>query len=113
MPKTLPKTTESSKPSETKPYPTKEMKELFKAILFLKDSKEAEKFFRDLLTISELKEFANRWKIAGLLNEKKSYLEVAKLTKSSTTTVSRVAHWLKHGLGGYRLILNRLSKKKR
>ena len=95
------------------PYPTQEMQELFSAILKLKNETEAAKFFRDLLTLPELREFANRWQIVKLLCQNKSYLEISQKLKVSTTTVSRVAHWLNQGLGGYETIAERskFSKK--
>lgn len=88
-------------------YPTPDIKELFKAIAELKDEEEIADYFRDLLTPTEIEEFANRWKMAILLNEGKSYLDVALLTNSSTTTVGRVARWLFQGRGGYKTVLNR------
>lgn len=88
-------------------YPAPDEKELFKAILKLENEKEAADFFRDLLTLPELEEFANRFQMAKLLNEGKSYLEVARLTHSSTTTVTRVAHWLYKGMGGYKKVLEK------
>lgn len=94
-------------------YLTEEMEDLFKTILSLKNIDEASRFFRDLLTIAELKEFANRWKIAKLLSENKySYGEIAKKCSVSTTTVTRVAHWLHHGMGGYVSVLKRFGKSK-
>ena len=88
-----------------------QMDNLFKAILKLKTVPESEAFFRDLLTLAELKEFANRFKIARMLDDKKRkpYWQIAKEAKTTTATVSRVAHWLKQGMGGYQLILNRLK----
>ena len=83
-------------------YPTKEMNELFDAILTVKTKTEAANFFRDLLTIAELKEFANRWQIVHMVEKGAPYLEIAKKLNVSTTTVSRVAHWLHEGCGGYR-----------
>lgn len=88
-------------------YPTIKMKELFEAILTLKDEKEAADFFRDLLTIAELDEFSNRWQMAKLLVAGKSYLEIAKKLHTSTTTVTRVANWLNNGMGGYKLAVKR------
>ena len=88
-------------------YPASNHKNLFRAILKLKNTKEASQFFRDLLTIKEIDDFSQRWKIARLLNKGLPYSEIAKKTKTSTTTVSRVAHWLHHGCGGYKLILKR------
>lgn len=88
-------------------YPTKEMQELFNVILSLKDINEAKNFFRDLLTISELKEFANRWQIVKLIAQGVSYIEIASILKVSTTTVTRVAFWLNEGMDGYKRAVDR------
>ncbi|MDO8667899.1 MAG: YerC/YecD family TrpR-related protein [bacterium] len=80
---------------------------LFKAIISLKSLKEAERFFRDLCTIDEIKEMSERWQIARLVNQGLPYREIAEKLKVSTTTVARVALWLNNGAGGYRLILDR------
>ncbi len=95
---------------ENHEYPSKEMKELYEAVLKLKNPEEVSNFFRDLLTIAEIKEFANRFQAAKLLEQGMPYAEIAKKLKISTTTVTRVALWLNHGMGGYKLILKRLSK---
>lgn len=97
---------------ENHDYPSKEMKELHEAVLKLKKPEEVSNFFRDLLTIAEIKEFANRFQAAKLLDQGMPYAEIAKKLKISTTTVTRVALWLNHGTGGYKLVLSRLSKKK-
>lgn len=81
---------------------------LFTAILLLKSVKEAEAFFRDLCTIDEIKDMADRFEIAGLLDNQIAYRDIAKKLSTSTTTVSRVATWLNNGMGGYRLALDRL-----
>jgi len=93
-------------------YPTAEMQELFEAILSLKNKKEAANFFRDLLTAAELKEFANRWQMVKLLVKGVPYAKIASKLKTSTTTVSRVAHWLHNGMGGYQTVTERLISKK-
>lgn len=85
-------------------------KELFKSVLKLKTLAECENFFRDLLTLREIQEMAERFEIARLLDRGLSYLEIARKVKTSTTTVTRVAHWLHHGRGGYKLVLSRLAK---
>lgn len=85
---------------------------LIEAILALKSKEEVANFLRDLLTIAEIEEFANRLDIVRLLFAGKSYVEIAKKTKVSTTTVSRVAHWLFSGTGGYYKVINRLVKKR-
>ena len=73
------------------------------------DEEEAEAFFRDLCTLSELEAMAHRWQVARLLGRGLPYLEIAERTGASTTTVTRVAHWLRHGEGGYRLALDRAA----
>lgn len=92
-------------------YPSPEMQELFKAVLELKTAEEASNFFRDLLTIAEIKEFANRWQMVKMLIAGKPYTEIASKLKTSTTTVTRVAHWLYDGMGGYKAIASRLYPK--
>lgn len=83
------------------------MTELFEALLVLETRDEVEQFLRDLCTLAELEAMAHRWSVARLLDEGLPYLEIASKTHASTTTVTRVAHWLRHGEGGYRLALDR------
>jgi len=90
------------------PYPTPVMNELFDAILEIRSKDETANFFRDLLTIPELREFANRWQIVKRLVKGESYLKIARALSVSTTTISRVAHWLNSGSGGYEAIAKRL-----
>jgi TrpR-related protein YerC/YecD len=95
----------TSDPSHS--WQTTDLTALFDAILSLETQEEAARFFRDLCTLSELEAMAHRWQVAQLVDEGLPYLEVAKRTHASTTTVTRVAHWLRHGEGGYRLALDR------
>ncbi len=87
----------------------KDVDALCNAVVSLKTSSEAKKFLRDLLTEAEIKEFANRWKVAQMLAEKVPYTEIEKQTGMSSATIARIAGWMKEGMGGYRLMLNRLS----
>jgi TrpR-related protein YerC/YecD len=64
-----------------------------------------EKFLRDLCTLEELDELSSRWEVVLLLNEGKPYREIATKVGVSTTTMTRIAHWLNHGEGGYRIAL--------
>jgi TrpR-related protein YerC/YecD len=84
-----------------------EMSELLRAIATLESPDEAARFLRDLCTLSELEAMSHRWHAAQLLDQGLPYHEVSRLTGASTTTVTRVAHWLRHGEGGYRLVLDR------
>jgi TrpR-related protein YerC/YecD len=88
---------------------TKEMRELFQTVSTLETRAELEAFFRDLCTLAELEAMAHRWQVARLLEKGLPYLEIAERTGASTTTVTRVAHWLRHGEGGYRLALDRAA----
>jgi TrpR-related protein YerC/YecD len=90
---------------------TTETDDLFETILSLQTQEEAERFFRDLCTLAEIEALTHRWQAAKLLDESLPYHEVARRTGASTTTVTRVAHWLRHGEGGYRLALDRRSRK--
>ncbi len=93
---------------KTDPYPSVDTLELFEAILLLKNEKEAAAFFRDLLTMAEITEFTNRWQMVKMLSEGKSYLEIAETLNTSTSTVTRVAHWLHNGHGGYKTVADRM-----
>lgn len=86
---------------------TSSVKELFKAILKLKDMSECQKFFRDLCTLAELRAMSERFKTAKMVKENRPYREISKKTGASTATITRVAHWFHHGLGGYKLVLSR------
>ncbi len=84
----------------------KENAKLIEAVLSLKSKSDAEKFFRDLLTESEITEFAKRLKAAEMLSQNIPYSTIERETGFSSTTVARVSKWLNQGKGGYKLILN-------
>lgn len=86
-----------------------DMKALFKAFAALKSGSEIERFLRDLATPAELAAFAERWRIAQLLDKgEMSYRDIAMQTGSSTTTIGRVARFLRdEPHHGYRLVLDR------
>ena len=92
-----------------KKWNNKKTEDLMKAILALKNTWEAKRFFRDLLTEEEIIEFGNRWKAARMLNDKIPYVKIAKETELSSTTIARVSKWLNKGMNGYKLILKRLN----
>jgi len=83
------------------------------AIRDLRSDEEVARFFRDLCTLSELEAMTHRWQAAQLLDQGLPYHEVARRTGASTTTVTRVAHWLRHGEGGYRAALDRRKRSRR
>ena len=77
----------------------------------MKNADETAHLLRDLCTVSELDAMAHRWQVAQLLDEGLPYLEVARRAHASTTTVTRVAQWLRRGEGGYGLALRRRKKR--
>lgn len=87
---------------------TTSMNELYEAILTLKTKSECKKFFRDLCTLSELQAMSERLQVAKQIQKGTSYRAIAEKTGSSTATITRVAHWLHHGEGGYKLALHRV-----
>jgi len=87
--------------------------ELADALLALRDRDEMLRFLRDLCTLPELEALGHRWQIVNLLEQNEPYLAIAERVGASTTTVTRVAHWLRHGAGGYHTALERLRRKRR
>jgi TrpR-related protein YerC/YecD len=83
------------------------MRELFEAILRLDGLAEASSFFRDLCTLGELHDMAQRWAVVRLLDEGMHYGEISHRTGASTATITRIAQWLHHGEGGYLKALER------
>ncbi len=81
--------------------------ELADAVLTLRTRDEARRFLRDLCTLAELEALAHRWQIVRLLEQRLPYLEIAGRVHTSTATVTRVAQWLRHGAGGYAIVLGR------
>jgi TrpR-related protein YerC/YecD len=86
--------------------------ELADAVLTLRTRDEARRFLRDLCTLGELEALAHRWEIARLVASGRSYLDIAESVHTSTATVTRVAHWLRHGAGGYDVALSRTDARK-
>lgn len=91
-------------------WKTPRLKKLAEALLTLKNEKEMINFLRDLCTLEELEEFSKRWEVVKMLEAGKSYREIAQKTGMSTTTITRIAHWLEHGEGGYKIALKKLVK---
>ncbi len=88
---------------------TDDTRALFEAVLSLRTVDEAAAFFRDLCTRRELEDLSHRWAVARLLDRRLPYREIAGLTGASTATISRINQWLRHGTGGYRLMLDRIG----
>ena len=85
----------------------------FDAILTLKDRDECYLFFEDIFTINELLSLSQRYEVAKMLREKRTYMEIAEKTGASTATISRVNRSLNYGNDGYDLTFARLPGGKR
>lgn len=88
---------------------TPAVEQLFKAILQLQNVEECFEFFEDLCTINELLSLSQRYEVAKMLREQKTYLEIAEKTGASTATISRVNRSLNYGNDGYDMVMKRLE----
>ena len=84
--------------------------DLVEAILRLQTADEASAFLRDLCTLGELHDMAQRWAVVRLLDQGMHYAEISGRTGASTATITRIAQWLHHGEGGYTKALERLRQ---
>jgi TrpR-related protein YerC/YecD len=84
---------------------------LFDAILSLQSKEECYTFFEDVCTVNELLSLSQRFEVAKMLREQKTYLEIAEKTGASTATISRVNRSLNYGNDGYDLVFDRIMKK--
>ena len=82
---------------------------LFQAILSLQDMDECYTFFEDVCTINEIQSLSQRFEVAKLLREKRTYLEIAEQTGASTATISRVNRSLNYGNDGYDMVFRRME----
>lgn len=83
--------------------------ELFEAVLTLRDKEECYRFFQDVCTVNELLSLSQRFEVARMLTEKKTYLEIAEQTGASTATISRVNRSLVYGNDGYAMVFGRMK----
>ena len=90
-------------------WKTPEVEALFEAILRLETTEDTENFFRDLCTLNELRDMAQRWAVVRMLDAGLHYADISRRTGASTATITRIASWLNHGEGGYRAMLDKLD----
>ncbi len=93
-----------------KPWKTPKLKRLTQAFQSLKSETDLLNFLRDLCTLEELDVLSARFEAVQLLEKGLPYRDIAKKTGLSTTTVTRISHWLHHGEGGYRTALRQTKK---
>ncbi len=104
--------TRTSSTGSNKPKENAIEKELFAALITLKDADECCRFFYDLCTPKELSDMAERWWVARLLSEGGlSYRAIHQLTGVSVTTIGRVARFLEQeNYKGYQLVLDKIKE---
>lgn len=87
-------------------------KDLAEAFTTVETAEEMERFLVDLCTPAELRALAERWHVAKMLDAgEQSYREINALTGVSTTTIGRVARFLKdEPHQGYRTVLDRMQR---
>ena len=88
-----------------------ETDELFRAILSLKTEEECYRFFDDLCTVGEIKAMAQRFHVAQLLSEGKTFTQISEEVGASSATITRVNKCISYGSDGYRQIIDRLAEK--
>jgi TrpR-related protein YerC/YecD len=88
---------------------TPDLDALIDVILRLDDREDAGRFLRDLCTVGELHDMAQRWAVVRMLDGGLHYAEISRRSGASTATITRIASWLYHGEGGYRDQLDRLK----
>lgn len=84
-------------------------KELYEAILSLKNLEEVESFFNDIATDSELDDLSDRLNVAKLLLEGQTYEQITMSTQISSATIARVNRAITYGDNGYKTVIDRLK----
>lgn len=87
---------------------TEAVDHLFEAILTLDSKEDCYAFFDDLCTVNELLSLTQRFEVAAMLRQQKTYLEIAEKTGASTATISRVNRSLNYGSDGYEMVFGRM-----
>ena len=90
---------------------TEAVDHLFEAVLCLENKEECYSFFEDVCTINELLSLSQRFEVARMLRQKKTYLEISEKTGASTATISRVNRSLTYGNDGYEMVFTRIGEK--
>ena len=85
--------------------------EFFDGVLCLRTREECYKFFEDVCTVNEILSLSQRFEVARMLREKKTYLEISEKTGASTATISRVNRSLVYSNDGYDIVFERLDAK--
>lgn len=83
-------------------------RDLYKAILTLKNDDEVAAFLEDVCTIKEVNDMSQRLAVAKMLSDGCVFSEIGRITGTSSATISRVNKCLEYGSGGYKVVIDRL-----
>lgn len=97
----------------SKKISTEAVELLYQGILTLKDINECHAFFEDVCTVNELLSLSQRFEVAKMLREKRTYQEITEQTGASTATISRVNRSLNYGKDGYGIVFERLEEQEK
>ena len=96
--------------SDLKVYFTESVKELAEANDLTEE--ECYRFFDDLCTFSEIEAMSQRFEVASLLADGKTFTQISQKIGVSSTTITRVNKCLCYGADGYKLLLERAKEEK-
>lgn len=89
---------------------TPEVENLLDVLVAMTDKDTLFALMEDMFTIREIRESSQRLSVAAMLDEGKSYAQIADATGASATTIARVSKCLSYGAGGYRAALEVLAQ---
>ncbi len=87
------------------------LEELAEAIGKLRETKDRQRFFEQLLTPSEQVMLGRRWQIAKKLIAGESYLDIRHELRVGFTTIESVDHLLRESVGNYREYIEKIARK--
>jgi TrpR-related protein YerC/YecD len=85
--------------------------DFYSMISLLKSRDEVKKFFKDVLSLSEVVMISRRIQIAKMILEGYTYEEIRKKLKVGFNNINQVDRWVKNGFGGYKEVINKYKKK--
>jgi len=83
---------------------------LAKSILKIRNKQEAVNYFKDLFSNKELETLILRLRIAKMLYEGTSYVEIERETGASSATIAKISEAIKYGHEGLSTILERMKR---
>ena len=92
------------------PITPKALKDLYELFAAPDSAKESEMLLKDILTPQELEAIAERWQLIQALSSGMTQRDVAKKCGVSISKITRGAHELQYGSGGFRHFLKKLKK---